>query len=89
MGVEGQNTFAIDLCCSEAPSSDSKPSIGSVFVRFGSVGKDFKVEMGQNAMIAGWSGHSGSPEEGWFNYDPRAVRPEGHNELSTLVMWHL
>ena len=24
-----------------------------------------------------------------FNYDPRAVRPEGHNELSTLVMWHL
>ena len=25
----------------------------------------------------------------WFNYDPRAVRPEGHNELSTLVIWHL
>ena len=38
--------------------------IESVFVSYWSVRKDVKVERGQNAMRAVWSGHSGSSEEG-------------------------
>ena len=62
---EGRNTFQIVLYSLEVPSSASSPSIGSVFVSFGSVQKVLKVEMGQNTIKVGWSGQSGVPEEIW------------------------
>ena len=85
--MQGQNTCAINLCNCEAPSSTSKPSIGSVSSELGRLERVLRSKRGQNVMKVVCMSQAQVSEEHYAKV-VRGLRSPVHIPSTTHVKTH-